>query len=305
MDAIEKKLLSEIADLHDVPVGAYNIRQNGAGVARQSTANIEIVSKQDKPGIDIHVKPGTKNESVHIPVIITQSGLDDLVYNDFYIGEDADVLIVAGCGIHNDGSQTSRHNGIHTFHMAKNSRMKYVEKHYGEGSGKGERILNPDTVVEQEEGSVCEIETTQIKGVNSTKRYTKVTCAKDAELLITEKLLTHGSQTAQSEMDIFLSGQGAKARVISRSVAQESSSQVFYPRMTGECECFGHVQCDAIIMGEAKVRAIPEITANNVDAKLIHEAAIGRIAGDQITKMMTLGLTQEEAEEKILAGFLK
>ncbi len=305
MDAIGENLLSEIADLHSLPVGAYNIRENGLGVARASTANIEIISKKDKPGIDIVIKPGTKNESVHIPVIITESGLDDMVYNDFYVGEDADVLIVAGCGIHNDGSQTSKHDGIHTFHLAKNAHMKYVEKHYGEGSGLGERILNPETIIEQEEGSVCELETTQIRGVNSTKRYTRVTCKKNSELIVTEKLLTHDTQTAVSEMDIFLVGEDAKARIISRSVAQENSSQTFYPRITGQSACFGHVQCDAIIMGHAKVRSIPEITANDVDAQLIHEAAIGRIAGDQITKMMTLGLTQEEAEEKILGGFLK
>ncbi|MBR2521392.1 MAG: SufD family Fe-S cluster assembly protein [Oscillospiraceae bacterium] len=305
MDAIEKNLLLQIADLHDVPAGAYNIRENGKGVARANTPNIEIVTKTDKPGIDIFIKPGTKNESVHIPVMITQTGLTDMVYNDFYVGEDSDVLIVAGCGIHNSGCEPSRHDGIHTFHVGKNARMKYVEKHYGEGSGEGERILNPDTIIELDEGAVCELDTSQIKGVSSTKRYTKVTCGKNSELVITEKLLTHDSQEAVSEMDIFLKGEGARARIISRSVAQDRSSQIFYPRVTGECACFGHVQCDAIIMGDAKVRAIPEITADDVNAQLIHEAAIGRIAGDQIMKMMTLGLTEQQAEEMILGGFLK
>ncbi len=305
MDILEKKLLAEIADLHDVPAGAYNLRKNGEGAARQNSANIEIVTKEDKPGIDIIIKPGTKNESVHIPVIITQSGLDDMVYNDFYIGEDADVLIVAGCGIHNSGCETSKHSGVHTFHMAKNSRMRYVEKHYGDGEGEGQRILNPDTVIYQEEGSVCILDSSQIRGVDSTRRYTKVVLGKNAELQVTEKLLTHNKQNAESEMDVILQGEGSKARIISRSVAQDESVQVFYPRMIGECECFGHVQCDSIIMGKARVRSIPEISANNVDAQLVHEAAIGRIAGDQIIKMMTLGLTEEEAEEKILSGFLK
>ncbi|MBR6812735.1 MAG: SufD family Fe-S cluster assembly protein [Oscillospiraceae bacterium] len=305
MDVLEKKLLAEIADLHDVPAGAYNLRKNGEGAARQNSANIEIVTKEDKPGIDIIIKPGTKNESVHIPVIITQSGLDDMVYNDFYVGEDADVLIVAGCGIHNSGCETSKHSGIHTFHLGKNSRMRYVEKHYGEGEGEGERILNPDTIIYQEEGSVCILDSSQIKGVDSTKRYTKVVLGKNAELQVTEKLLTHNKQNAESEMDVILQGEGSKARIISRSVAQDESVQVFYPRLIGECECFGHVQCDSIIMGKARVRSIPEIAANDVDAQLVHEAAIGRIAGDQIVKMMTLGLTEEEAEEKILSGFLK
>jgi len=305
MDVLEKKLLAEIADLHDVPAGAYNLRKNGEGAARQNSANIEIVTKEDKPGIDIIIKPGTKNESVHIPVIITQSGLDDMVYNDFYVGEDADVLIVAGCGIHNSGCETSKHSGIHTFHLGKNSRMRYVEKHYGEGEGEGERILNPDTIIYQEEGSVCILDSSQIKGVDSTKRYTKVVLGKNAELQVNEKLLTHNKQNAESEMDVILQGEGSKARIISRSVAQDESVQVFYPRLIGECECFGHVQCDSIIMGKARVRSIPEIAANDVDAQLVHEAAIGRIAGDQIVKMMTLGLTEEEAEEKILSGFLK
>jgi len=305
MDALEKNMLAQIADLHDVPAGAYNIRENGKGVARQNSANIEIVTKTDKPGIDIIIKPGTKNESVHIPVIITESGLNDMVYNDFYVGEDADVVIVAGCGIHNSGCQPSRHDGIHTFHVGRNARMKYVEKHYGEGDGTGERILNPDTIIELGEGAVCELDTSQIRGVSSTKRYTKVTCGKNAELVVTEKLLTHDRQEAISEMDVFLEGEGSKARIISRSVAQDQSSQVFYPRVKGDCACFGHVQCDSIIMGEGKVRSIPEINATNVDAQLIHEAAIGRIAGDQIMKLMTLGLTEQEAEEKVLGGFLK
>ncbi len=305
MDALEKKLLAEIADLHDVPAGAYNLRKNGEGAARQNSENIEIVTKEDKPGIDIIIKPGTKNESVHIPVIITQSGLDDMVYNDFYVGEDADVLIVAGCGIHNSGCAPSKHSGIHTFHLAKNSRMRYVEKHYGDGEGEGERILNPDTIIYQEEGSVCILDSSQIRGVDSTKRYTKVVLGKNAELQVTEKLLTHNKQVAESEMDVILEGEDSKARIISRSVAQDESVQVFYPRVVGNAPCFGHVQCDSIIMGKAKVRSIPEISANDVDAQLVHEAAIGRIAGDQIIKMMTLGLTEEEAEEKILSGFLK
>ena len=305
MTKIDTRLLREIAKLESTPKGAYNIRKNGALDSRASTANIEIVTKTDKPGIDIHIKPGTKNESVHIPVIITQSGLDEMVYNDFFIGADCDVVIVAGCGIHNDGDQNSRHDGIHTFYVGENSKVQYVERHYGEGEGTGERIMNPQTVVVLEKGASIQLDTTQLRGVDSTKRYTKVTVKEGAEAIITEKLLTHGRQIAESEMDIILEGEDASGRVISRSVAQDTSQQMFYPRMVGEAKCFGHVQCDAILMGNARIKAIPAIMANHTDAKLIHEAAIGRIAGDQILKLMTLGMTEAEAEEEILNGFLR
>lgn len=305
MNSIEKNLLSQIADLHEVPMGAYNIREDGKMHSRNSTENIEIISKTDKPGIEIKIKPGTKNESVHIPVIITKTGHTEMVYNDFFVGEDADVLIVAGCGIHNGGCETSQHDGIHTFYLGKNSRVRYVEKHYGEGEGTGEKIMNPQTVVYMEPGSYIEMETAQIKGVDSTKRQTKVVAAEGCEVSITEKLMTHDRQTAVSEMDIDLNGKGSKARVISRSVAQDDSEQTFYPSVTGNAACFGHVQCDSIIMHNAKVRSIPAINAAHVDAQLIHEAAIGRIAGDQLLKLMTLGLSEEEAEERILSGFLK
>lgn len=302
---IEKNLLTQVANISDVPFGAYNIRKNGASAGRASTKNVQILSKFDKPGIDIHVAPGTRGEKIHIPVLLTQSGLHDMVYNEFFIGEGAEVEIIAGCGIHNSGCDTSSHDGIHTFHIGKNAKMKYIEKHYGEGEGTGLRIFNPDTIVELDEGAYCEIETIQIRGVDSTKRYTKVTAGKDAELMITEKLLTHGEQSAISEMEVLLNGENSAARIISRSVAQGCSTQVFYPRLEGNTKCFGHVQCDAIIMDNAKVRATPEISANSLDAQLIHEAAIGRIAGDQVIKLMTLGLTEKEAEEKILGGFLK
>ena len=304
MNQVDIQLLREIADLERTPQGAYNIRKNGQLEGRSNSANITIESKSDKPGIDIHIAPGTKHESVHIPVIVTQTGLKDLVYNDFYIGEDCDVDIVAGCGIHNSGCETAEHDGVHTFYVGKNARVRYVEKHYGEGEGTGKRILNPQTVVYLEEGAFIQLDTTQIRGVDSTKRETKVVVGPRAEAVINEKLLTHGTQTAESDMEIILDGEDASGRVISRSVAQDKSQQVFYPRMTGNAKCFGHVQCDSIIMGEAKISSIPAISANHVDAQLIHEAAIGRIAGDQITKLMTLGLTEEEAEERILNGFL-
>ncbi len=305
MDKTDWKLLKEIADLEQTPQGAYNIRRNGALDSRASTANIEITTKEDQPGIDIRIKPGTKHESVHIPVIISDTGYSELVYNDFFVGEDCDVDIVAGCGIHNTGCETAQHDGIHTFHVGKNAHVRYVERHYGEGEGTGKRIMNPQTVVYLEEGASIEMETTQIRGVDSTKRETKVVAGRGAEVVITEKLLTHGDQIAESDMEIILDGEDASGRVISRSVAQDGSQQVFYPKMTGNAKCFGHVQCDSIIMGTAKISSIPAIVANSVDAQLIHEAAIGRIAGDQILKLMTLGLTEEEAEEKILDGFLQ
>lgn len=304
MDRIDQMLLKEIADLEKTPQGAYNIRKNGKLEGRANSANITIESKQDKPGIDIYIAPGTKNESMHIPVILTQTGFTDLVYNDFHVGADADVEIIAGCGIHNSGCETSQHDGIHTFYIGKNSHVRYVEKHYGEGEGTGARILNPQTILYLEEGACVELETVQIRGVDSAKRYTRVELEAGAEAVVTERLLTHGRQLAESKMEVIMKGEGAKTQVISRSVAQDESVQVFYPQVEGNAACFGHVQCDSIIMGHAKVSSIPAIVANHMDAQLVHEAAIGKIAGDQILKLMTLGLTEEEAEQRILEGFL-
>lgn len=300
----ELGLLRQIADLEKTPQGAYNIRKNGQADSRSSTANILIESKTDKPGIDIRIKDGTKNESVHIPVIVTQSGLSDMTYNDFYIGDDCDVLIVAGCGIHNSGCETAQHDGIHTFYIGKNTKLRYVEKHYGEGEGSGERILNPVTKVYVGEGSSVTFETTQIKGVDSTNRNTEIVVGKNAEVIINEKLMTHGNQTARSDMEIILEGDGANGRVLSRSVATGESEQIFYPKMTGRAECFGHVECDSIIMGKAKISSIPAIIAEHPDSVLVHEAAIGKIAGEQLLKLMTLGLDEKQAEERILKGFL-
>lgn len=297
-------LLEKVADLHEVPAGAYNIRSNSEMAGRNTTEHIDIVSKTDKQGIDIIIKDGTKNESVHIPVIISQSGIKELVYNDFFVGDDCDVLIVAGCGIHTTDSGESKHDGVHTFHIGKNSRVRYVEKHYGNGIGTDNRTMNPETIAFVGENSYLEFESVQIGGISNTDRKTTITADKNAEVSVTERLMTDGSQKARSEMSVILNGGGSKARIVSRSVAKGSSEQVFYPRMTGNCECFGHVQCDSIIMDHATVRSIPEICATHVDARLIHEAAIGKIAGDQLLKLMTLGLTPEEAEEKILNGFL-
>ena len=306
LNDIQKKILQEVADMTGIPDGSVNIRSDGQKEYRQNSEHITIESKTDKDGIDIRIAPFTKNENVHIPVVLTKSGFQDMVYNDFFVGEGADVRIVAGCGIHNCGDCDSQHDGIHTFYVGKNAKVTYIEKHYGEGEGRGKRILNPQTIVYLEEGASIVMETSQIAGVDDTKRYTKVVAeGADSEVQITEKLLTDGDQHAISEMDVILNGAGSRTRVISRSVAKGSSTQLFYPRVQGNGPCFGHVSCDAIIMSAAKVRAIPEISCNHVDASLIHEAAIGRIAGEQLLKLETLGLTPEEAEEKILEGFLR
>ena len=305
LDKIQRDLLAEIADLHGVPEGAYNIRSDGKLEGRNTTANIDIVTKSDKPGIDIYVKPGTKNESVHIPVIIEQSGLKDLVYNDFHIGEGADVTIIAGCGINNCGNQDSQHDGIHSFYLDRNARLKYVEKHYADGDGKGGKIMNPTTHIELGEGAYMEMDTTQIKGVDSTERVTTAKLGERATLIVREKLMTHGEQTSDSEFTIDLDGDDSSANVISRGVARDKSRQVLVLRINGNARCYGHSECDNIVMDESFVQAIPEITANSVEASLVHEAAIGKIAGEQITKLMTLGLTEAEAEEQIVAGFLK
>jgi hypothetical protein len=305
MDAIQKSLLEQVAGLHEVPEGAYNIRANGQKAGRNTTANIDIVTKTDKDGIDIIIKPGTRNESVHIPVVLSMSGLKDMVYNDFFIGEDSDVTIIAGCGIHNCGVQASEHSGIHTFHVGKNARVRYVEKHYAEGDGSGENIMNPTTVVELDEGGYMEMETTQIKGVDSTVRTTTARLGPRSTLIIKEKVMTHGKQLAKSDFTVDLDGEGCHTNVISRSVARGQSRQVFLARINGNAACYGHSECDAIIMDEGVVSAIPEVTANCLDAQLVHEAAIGKIAGEQLTKLMTLGLTEKEAEEQIVNGFLK
>ncbi len=305
MDQIQKTLLEEVADLHEVPAGAYNIRANGKMAARSTTAHIDIVSKDDGSGIDIHIQPGTKNESVHIPVVLSESGLTEMVYNDFYIGADADVTIVAGCGIHNGGDKDSKHDGIHRFFVGENAKVRYVEKHYGSGDGRGKRIMNPGTEVHMEKNSYMEMEMVQIKGVDSTIRTTKADLEDGAKLVIRERLLTHGTQTAKSEYIVNLNGEDSSANVVSRSVAKESSYQLFVSKINGNAKCAGHTECDAIIMDDAKISAVPEITANSTEAALIHEAAIGKIAGEQIIKLMTLGLTEEEAEAQIVNGFLK
>ena len=304
---IDAKLLEKIADLTGKPVGAFNIRKDSGCEARQSTERIEITPKTDgKQGIDIRVKDGTKGEQCHIPVIISKTGLSEMVYNDFYIGDDCDVEIVAGCGIHNSGCNESRHDGVHTFYIGRNSRVHYAEKHYGEDAPgqTGRNVMNPQTIVHLGENSTMQMDTVQIRGIDSTKRDTKFYCAAGSEVVVTERLLTHGEQVAESDMLIELNGADARGRVISRSVAQDDSRQIFHPVMVGNSQCFGHVQCDSIIMGSAHIESIPAITANCPDAQLVHEAAIGKIAGDQLLKLETLGLTPEEAEETILKGFL-
>ncbi len=305
LSAIQKNMLKEIAGYESIPEGAYNLRSNGTLAGRRTTANIDIQTKTDKPGIDIIIKPGTKNERVDIPVILTQTGLNDLVYNDFYIGEGADVLIVAGCGIHNAGGLKSEHDGIHAFHVGKNARVKYVENHYGEGEGTGERILNPTTEVEIDEGGYMEMETSQIRGVDSTYRKTRAKLGDKAILVIKEKILTHGHQKATTDFVVDLDGVDSGAHVISRSVATEDSYQKYMSCVNGNNRCNGHTECDAILMDNGQVDAVPMVNAHTTEARLIHEAAIGKIAGEQLDKLMTLGLTEKEAEEEIVNGFLR
>lgn len=305
MDQIEKRMIEELADLHEVPSGAFNFRVNSELDSRNTTENIDIITKEDQSGIDIRIKDGTVNESVHIPVVISLSGIKETVHNDFYVGENCDVVIVAGCGIHNCGDQDSQHDGIHRFFVGKNSKVKYVEKHYGQGDGVGKRILNPVTEVYQEEGSYVEMEMVQIKGVDSTKRTTKAELAAGATMIVRERLMTHEDQYAASIYEVYLNGENSSTDVISRSVARDTSEQIFEASIVGNTMCHGHAECDAIIMDKAHVVAVPKLDANSVDAALIHEAAIGKIAGDQLIKLMSLGLTEQEAEEQIINGFLK
>ena len=305
MDAIQKRLLMEVADLHDVPEGAYNLRANGESVGRATTANIDIKTKTEGSGIDIHIKAGTKNESVHIPVVLSESGLKETVYNDFFIGDDCDVLIVAGCGIDNCGNQDSEHDGIHRFFVGKNSKIRYVEKHYGSGDGSGKRILDPVTEVYLDEGSCMEMEMAQIKGVDSTQRTTIAELKRDAKLVVRERLMTHGEQNAVSVYKVMLNEENSSADVVSRSVARDNSYQKFDACIIGNAPCTGHTECDSIIMDKGRILAVPSLEANDVDASLVHEAAIGKIAGEQLIKLMTMGLTEAQAEEQIINGFLK
>ena len=305
LDEIQKRILREVADLHQVPEGAYNIHSDGRSVGRESTENIEIIPRDDGKGLTINIKPGTKKESVHIPVVMTKSGLTEVVYNDFYIGEDADVIIVAGCGIDNCGPKDSQHDGIHRFFVGKGAKVRYVEKHYGSGDGAGKRILNPVTEVTMEEDSSMEMEMVQIKGVDDTIRKSTAVLDKGAKLVVRERLMTHGEQRAVSSYIVTLNGDGSSADVVSRSVAKDDSYQEFEAKIIGNAACSGHTECDSIIMDRGRINAIPGLEANNVDAALVHEAAIGKIAGDQIMKLMTLGLTEQEAEEQIVNGFLR
>ncbi len=305
LSGLDRDLLKEIAGIEAVPTGAYNVRRNGKLAGRNTTANIDIVTKTDKPGIDIIIKSGTKGERVDIPVILTETGLDDLVYNDFYVEDGADVVIVAGCGIHNAGGLKSEHDGIHAFHIGKNAKVLYIEKHYGEGEGTGERILNPTTLIEIAEGGSMTMETAQIKGVDSAIRKTDAVLSDGATLIIREKIMTHGKQYAETNFHVALNGKDSGARVISRSIAKDDSRQKYISCIDGNNLCTGHTECDAIIMDNGAVTAKPELNANNVEARLIHEAAIGKIAGEQLIKLMSLGLTEKEAEEKIVNGFLK
>ncbi len=301
---IDKDLLKTLTDLHGIPSTAYNIRKDGQLVSRSDSAYIEIATKKDHPGIDITIKKGTKGEKVYIPVIISKAGVNDLVYNTFYVQDDCEVTIIAGCGIHQNGHEASQHDGIHTFYIGNNCNVKYIERHYGEGEGSGERILNPTTEVFIGENSYCEMEMTQLGGVTSTIRETNAEIGNNSKYVLTEKLMTEEEQVAVSNLKIVLKGENSNVQIISRSVAKDSSKQTFNPLVIGENACHGHVQCDAIIMDNAVVKAVPGIEAAHTDAQLVHEAAIGKIAGDQIIKLMTLGLTEEEAEQEILEDFL-
>ena len=305
LDTVQKRLIEEVAGLHDIPEGAYNFRANGESVGRQTTANIDIQTKTDVSGIDIFIKPGTKHESIHIPVVLSESGIKETVYNDFHVGEDCDVLIVAGCGIDNCGNQDSEHDGIHRFFIGKNSKVRYVEKHYGSGDGSGKRILDPTTEVYMDEDSSMEMEMVQIKGVDSTQRTTLAELKAGAKLVVRERLMTHGQKNAYSVYKVSLNGEASSADVVSRSVARDDSYQKFDACIVGNAACTGHTECDSIIMDNGRILAVPSLEANNIDAALVHEAAIGKIAGEQLIKLMTLGLTEAEAEEQIINGFLK
>lgn len=304
MERLDEELLETIADLHGVPEGSFNIRKNGKLLARNTNTDIEIVSKTDKDGIDIIVKPGVKGKSVHIPVLLTVGDFHDLVYNDFYIGDNADVTIIAGCGIHNDTCGDSVHDGIHTFYLGKNAKVRYIEKHYANGTGEGKKQFMPVTKIYLKERSAFTMESTQLGGVTYTDRKTFATVGKDAQLIVKEKILTDGSEKAITNFKVNLRGKNSRADIVSRSVARGSSVQDFRSNMIGNNECFGHVECDGIVLDSARIISVPKIDAVSPEASLVHEAAVGKIAGEQLLKLMSLGLTEQEAEDAVIKGFL-
>lgn len=304
LDRITEQVLRQIDASGFKQTGAFNLRHNGIALCHGDSEHVKIKKKTEKSGIDIFIDGKTTGEQVHIPVVVDASGMTDVVYNDFYIEEGADVTIVAGCGIHNSGCNESRHDGIHAFHVGKNANVRYEEKHYGEGEGTGARVLNPVTQIYLEEGAVFTMDTAQIRGVDSTHRETEVKLAAGAKLYVVEKLMTHDKQSARSNMAIELNGDGSSAQIVSRSVAKGESRQVFHPKAIGNASCHAHVQCDSIIMDHAEVSSIPEINARHLDAAIIHEAAIGRINDEQLVKLRTLGMTEEEAEAVIIENFL-
>ena len=304
LDEITQKILKQIDEKGFEQSGAFNLRHNGISLCHGDSQHIKIKKKEDKPGIDVYIDGDTKGEQVHIPVVVDASGMTDDVYNDFYIARGADVTIIAGCGIHNSGCNESRHDGFHSFHVSDGANVRYEEKHYGEGEGTGARVLNPVTNIYMEENAVFTLDTVQIKGVDSTERETNISIGKGSKLYVVEKLMTHDDQMAVSNMEVQLNGEGSSAQIISRSVAKDSSKQVFHPKAVGNAGCHAHVQCDSIIMGHAQVSSIPEINAKHLDAAIIHEAAIGRINDEQLIKLRTMGMTEEEAESVIIDNFL-
>ena len=304
LDEITEKILKQIDEAGFQQKGAFNLRHNGIALCHGDSEHIKIRKKEDKPGIDVYIDGETKGEQVHIPVVVDASGMTDIVYNDFYIADGADVTIIAGCGIHNSGCNESRHDGIHSFHVGKNANVRYEEKHYGEGEGTGARVLNPVTRIYMEEDSMFTLDTAQIKGVDSTVRETDVHMGAGSKLYVLERLMTHDQQTAESNMEVDLDGEGSSAQIVSRSVAKGTSRQVFHPKAVGNTKCHAHIQCDSIIMDHAEVSSIPEINARHLDAAIIHEAAIGRINNEQLIKLRTLGMTEEEAEGVIIENFL-
>ena len=305
MNKITEELLKQVSDYKGEFKGAYNIREDGGCVGRQSSEHIKIEPKPDGSGLEIHISPEAQKETVYIPACVTRGNVNDLVYNDFFVGEGADVTIVAGCGVHTDNEGEAEHDGIHRFFLEKGAHVLYKEKHVGTGTGIGLKKINPVTDMELKEDAVMEMDTIQIGGVDLTKRSTKAVLGARAKLIIHERIMTDGEEQASTDFEVEMQGEDSGVDLISRSVAKDHSYQEYHSKIRGNCRCTGHSECDAILIGEGKVNAAPELFAGDIDASLIHEAAIGKIAGEQIVKLRTLGLTEEEAEKKIVEGFLR
>ena len=298
------KMFKEMFGDVDTSNVAMNIREDAQTCQRRNSENVIITGLKDNTGLKIHVLSSAKGEEVFIPAIVTKSNITDEVRNDFYIDSGAEVIIQAGCALHTDGNGESTHNGNHHFYIGEGAKVTYNEKHFGEGTN-AKKTISPSNVIVLEKNAYLKMDTIQTDGVSYTNRTTKATVKAGARLEINERIQTQNDQQSISNIDIDAIGDGASIDIVSRSVAKDDSVQTLKTNITANSVCTGHSECDTILVGNGKATSIPALVANNPKASLVHEAAIGRISQQQIEKLQTLGLDEEEAEHYIIKGFLR